>query len=271
MHGGVRGRKSAEKEGAEGRIIAPESQGLEAVPDAAATICTYVAWTRPVWPVNDRPSSRLDVIMEQSVAIRLTALVAALALMSCTESTSSSAEPSPETPAAETESAADNEELAAMFAADQAARTGGMISNGVLVTMQDAERRVRTRAMLDASQINTAQDYFHAAFIFQHGNEPDDFLLAHALAVTAVSKGHARAPWIAAATLDRYLQNIGRSQIYGTQYRFPSGGGEVTQGEYDRELLPDALRVAAGVPTLEGQEDQRRHMQEQFDQSSTGD
>ncbi|MFN3537645.1 MAG: hypothetical protein ACK4Y4_09385 [Brevundimonas sp.] len=205
------------------------------------------------------------------MAIRLTAIVAALALMSCTESTSNSAEPSPETSAPETESAADNEDLAAMFAADQAARTGGMISNGVLVTMQDAERRVRTRALLDANQINTAQDYFHAAFIFQHGNEPDDFLLAHVLAVTAVDKGHPRAFWIAAATLDRYLQNIGRPQIYGTQFQLRAAAGEVTQGDYDQELLPDVLRSAAGVPTLEAQEDQRRQMQAQMEYSSTED
>jgi hypothetical protein len=205
------------------------------------------------------------------VAIRLNAIVAALSLISCTQSTSSIAEPSPETPAAQPESVADNEELAAMFAADQAARADGTTAGGIMGAMQDAERRARTRAMLEANQIRTAQDYFHAAFIFQHGGEADDYLLAHALAVTAVSKGHPRAPWIAAATLDRYLQNIGRPQIYGTQYQFPQGGGDVTQGDYDQDLLPDALRSAAGVPTLEGQEDQRRQMQAQFDQSSTGD
>ncbi|MFN4297402.1 MAG: hypothetical protein ACK4FB_11225 [Brevundimonas sp.] len=206
------------------------------------------------------------------MAIRLTAFVAALALMSCTESTNTIVKPPPDTPTAQAETAAHNEELAAMFAADQAARTGGMISNGVLVSMQDAERRVRTRAMLDANQINTAQDYFHAAFIFQHGNQPDDFLLAHVLAVTAVSKGHSHASWIAAATLDRYLQHIGRPQIYGTQFQLRAAAGEVIRGEYDRELLPDSLRGAAGVPTLDEQEDRRREMQAQMaQQSSTGD
>ena len=227
----------------------------------------------PSWPGPgaDHPSRRLYVIAgAEFVSIRLTALVAALALMSCTESTSTIVEPSPETPAAQPESVTDNEALAAMFAADQAARTGGMISNGVLVTMQDAERRARTRALLDADQINTARDYFHAAFIFQHGSEPDDFLLAHVLAVTAVSKGHPQASWIAAATLDRYLQQIGRPQIYGTQFQLREAAGEVTQGDYDQELLPDALRSAAGVPSLQAQEDQRREMQAQM-QSSTGD
>lgn len=165
---------------------------------------------------------------------------------------------------------ASNPEMTAMFEADQAARSPGHDIDWSVVSEEDAERRARTRELLDAGQVNSAEDYYHAAFIFQHGGEADDYLLAHALAVTAISKGHPRAPWIAAATLDRYLQNIGRSQIYGTQYMFPRGEGEVTQGEYDRELLPDSLRDANGVPTLEGQEDQRRQMQEQFDQSSTG-
>lgn len=178
--------------------------------------------------------------------------------------------PSGETWAVDAVREASNPEMTAMFEADQAARSAGPEIDWSVVSVQDAERRARTRQLLDAGQVNSAEDYYHAAFIFQHGGEPDDYLLAHVLAVTAVSKGHSRAPWIAAATLDRYLQNIGRSQIYGTQYRFPSGGGEVTQGEYDRELLPDALRVAAGVPTLEGQEDQRRQVQAQM-QSSTGD
>lgn len=203
--------------------------------------------------------------------VALAAFAAALALTSCTESTGAAGGPSSDEPAARQELAADNEELAAMFAADQAARTDGMTSGGIAGAMQDAERRARTRAMLDANEITTAQDFFHAAFIFQHGGEADDFLLAHVLAVTAVNKGHSQASWIAAATLDRYLQRIGRPQVYGTQFQLRPAAGDVTQGDYDQALLPDALRRAAGVPTLEGQEQQRRAMQAQMEQSSTGD
>ena len=166
---------------------------------------------------------------------------------------------------------ASNAELAALFEADQAARRGRPDIDWSVVAVQDAERRARTREMLDAGQINSAQDYYHAAFIFQHGGEPDDYLLAHALAVAAVGKGHPQASWIAAATLDRYLQNTGRAQIYGTQFVFPQGGGEVGQGEYDRDLLPDAVRAVAGVPSLSEQDDRRRQMQERMAPSSTGD
>lgn len=208
--------------------------------------------------------------LRQPARVALAALAAAFALTSCTESSGVAGGPSPDTPAVRQESAADNQDLAVMFAADQAARTDGMPSGGIMGAMQDAERRTRTRALLDANQITTPQDYFHAAFIFQHGDEPEDFLLAHALAVTAVDKGHPQASWIAAATLDRYLQSVGRPQIYGTQFQLRPAAGEVTQGDYDQQLLPDALRVAAGVPVLEAQENQRREMQAQMAQSSTG-
>ena len=198
----------------------------------------------------------------------LTTLVTATALMT-SHTALALGQPVPGEAPAEQVEPADNDALAAMFAADQAARTGGMNVDWSVVSVEDAERRVRTREMLDAGEVRTAQDYFHAAFIFQHGSEPNDFLLAHVLAVTAVSKGHPQAAWIAAATLDRYLQNIGRPQIYGTQYQLPQGGGEVTQGEYDRDLLSNAVRTAAGVPTLEGQEERRIRMQESFTPSST--
>ncbi len=56
------------------------------------------------------------------------------------------------------------------------------------------------------------------------------------------------ASWIAAATLDRYLQTIGQKQIYGTQYRMPNDGPP-TREPYDPALVPDSLRVALGVPT----------------------
>jgi hypothetical protein len=54
--------------------------------------------------------------------------------------------------------------------------------------------------------------------VFQHGRDADDYLLAHILAVQAVVKGDASSKWIAAATLDRYLQAIGHPQVFGTQY-----------------------------------------------------
>ncbi len=150
-----------------------------------------------------------------------------------------------------------NAELKALFDADQAARADGPNTDWSIVMGQDRERRAQTRAMLDAGGVRTGDDFFHAAFIFQHGEASDDYLLAHALAVTAVSRGRADAAWIAAATLDRYLQNIGQPQVYGTQFQIPHDDGPVTQGPYNRALIPDAARIAVGVPDLAGQDEQR--------------
>ncbi len=69
----------------------------------------------------------------------------------------------------------------------------------------------------------------------------------------AAGLGHKDAEWIAAATLDRYLQSIGQPQIYGTQYRFPNGGG-VTMEPYDRAFLVDALRKALSAGDLASRE-----------------
>jgi hypothetical protein len=143
---------------------------------------------------------------------------------------------------------------------------------GVSVLARDAERRKKVRALLAAGQVISAQDFHDAAFIFQHGDTPDDYLLAHILAIEAVVKGDTSSKWIAAATLDRYLQAIGQKQVFGTQYldngflyylqhrndadlaekikAVPMG---TTQQPYNDQLMPDALRENFCVPELKRQ------------------
>jgi len=155
------------------------------------------------------------------------------------------------------EQPASNPELAALYEADQAARQSPG-SLGPEVAAQDRARRARVRELMAQDGLTSGRDYFHAALIFQHGDSPNDYLLAHALATTAVAMNEPMAGWLTAASLDRYLQNIGQSQIYGTQFQIPNDGGDVTQGAYDRDLLPDASRMAVGVPSLAEQEEQRQ-------------
>jgi hypothetical protein len=42
----------------------------------------------------------------------------------------------------------------------------------------DGPRRKRVRGLVDAELLTTAEDYIWAAFIFQHGDKPDDYLMA---------------------------------------------------------------------------------------------
>ena len=157
----------------------------------------------------------------------------------------------------------DNAEMQRLFAEDQADRADPASIDWSVVTPRDEARRARTRALLDGGKLRSAGDYYAAAFVFQHGDKPGDFLLAHSLAVAAAARGERQATWIAAATLDRYLQNIGQAQIYGTQFKARKGE-KATQGEYDRTLVPDALRDALGVPSLAEQEVQRRAWEERM-------
>ncbi len=153
-----------------------------------------------------------------------------------------------------------NAEAAAMFAADQAARRDRDRIDWAALAPQDEARRARMRGLLDAGQLQSADDFYHAAFIFQHGSEPEDYLLAHALAMVAVARGRADASWISAATLDRYLQEIGRPQIFGTQFQTQPDGA-ATQEPFAADLVPDALRTALGVPARAVQEARRRALQ----------
>ncbi len=139
-----------------------------------------------------------------------------------------------------------NAEMKAIFDEDQRVRTNDKIDWNT-VGKSDAERRQRTRKLLKDGALHTGQDYEEAAFVFQHGDSAADYLLAHTLAMVAVSKGDATAIWIAAASLDRYLENIGQKQIFGTQYSNDMKG-HWTQEPYDRDLISDALRQQLGVP-----------------------
>lgn len=152
--------------------------------------------------------------------------------------------------------AASNVEMAAIFTADQADRKVHPI-DWKIVKPADAARRARTAQLLDAGALQTGDDFYDAAFIFQHGDTASDFMKAHLLAMVAISKGQTDAPWIAAATLDRYLQEIGRPQILGTQFT-GNDDGKFTQEPYDRTVASDAMRQALQVPSLAEQEVERR-------------
>jgi hypothetical protein len=147
-----------------------------------------------------------------------------------------------------------NPKMTAIFDADQADRQGKIV--WTVVSKADASRRQAVRALLKNGDLHTGADFEHAAFVFQHGDGPGDFLLAHTLAIVAVKKGRASAIWIASATLDRYLQSTEKPQIYGTQFML-SGGKAATQEPFDRDLISDALRSELGVPSLRDQELQR--------------
>ena len=111
------------------------------------------------------------------------------------------------------------ERMQALFNADQAARlTPGLLNDPQTLEAEDAQRRVEVLAYLEQGLVSSPRDLVYAAFIFQHGNCPDHYLLANRLAQLAMDAGYYKARWIYAATLDRYLMSTGQPQKYGTQY-----------------------------------------------------
>jgi hypothetical protein len=147
--------------------------------------------------------------------------------------------------------AVSNPEMTAIYEADQADRAAGMAKiDWSVVNKRDAERQARTRQLLAEGRLHTGADFLGAAYVFQHSGG-DGFLLAHTLAIIATKKGEPGGLWIAAATLDRYLQQAGHKQIYGTQSTLTNGAW--TKEPYDRDLISDALRRELGVPDLAAQ------------------
>jgi len=159
------------------------------------------------------------------------------------------------------ENATSNPEMKRIFDVDQKDRDPGVGKiDWVVVGKADQERRQETRALLAKGDLHTGEDFERAAFVFQHGQTPDDYLLAHTLAMVAVARGKADALWIEAATLDRYLHSIEHPQIYGTQFGWKDDQ-PATQEPYNRELIGDALRQDLGVPQRAAQEERRKEIE----------
>jgi hypothetical protein len=154
-----------------------------------------------------------------------------------------------------------NSEMQKIFEEDQKDRQPGVGKiDWSVVGKADAARRELKRKLLANGKLHTGEDFERAAFVFQHDDTPDDYLLAHTFAMVAVARGQSSSLWIAAATLDRYLNSIDQPQVYGTQFYFRPNE-PTTQEPYNRGLIPDALRRQLDVPSQAAQEEQRRKYQ----------
>jgi len=146
--------------------------------------------------------------------------------------------------------AQDNRLLAEIYAADQAARRSDNIDWSI-VSVEDAERRASVIEILSAGNIRTAQDYYNAAMIFQHGGSEEEIRMAHSFATIAASLGNSPARnWLMAASWDRLMLRYEQPQWYGTQYVMDESGRWVLY-EVHPTAVTDEQRAAWSVPTLE--------------------
>jgi len=145
---------------------------------------------------------------------------------------------------------AQNPELAAIYQADQAARSNPAGIDWAIVQPEDRKRRKRVHELLSAGEVRGAADYYHAAMVFQHGENVDEIRLAHALSTIAMSLApdEKRYRWLTAASWDRILATQLQPQWYGTQFQSDDNGVflyPVADG-----AVSDYERTAMQVPTL---------------------
>ncbi len=148
---------------------------------------------------------------------------------------------------------ADNPELQSMYENDQGDRSKPYDEiDWAVVSERDRQHRERVKELLAAGAVKTANDYYHAAMVFQHGSQPEEARQAHELAKQAVALDpeHENARWLSAAAWDRYKMYLGEPQWYGTQFTRNKKGAWILYN-IDEEAVTDEERVALGVPTLE--------------------
>ena len=143
-----------------------------------------------------------------------------------------------------------NAELYWMYREDQSSRMNDEI-DWAIVHKQDSTHRARVKEMIDEGGLRAADDYFHAAMIYQHGDDSTDYWMAYELASKAVEldSTHDVAKWLSAAAMDRYLWSMDKPQIYGTQYHTIDGIWTIEP--IDTTAVTDEERRKWHVPTLE--------------------
>ena len=143
-----------------------------------------------------------------------------------------------------------DQELLSLYKADKQERVNQPKANTPeykAMRRRDLERRQQIMEIVAAEELNTAEDYYHAAWIMNHGDTPENAENAHRLALRSSEMGYRPARWLAAASYDRWQIYQGKPQKYGTNY--------VYDGRRDRlwEVDPkttDEERAAWDVPPL---------------------
>ena len=137
-----------------------------------------------------------------------------------------------------------NQNLYKLYQEDQSDRKNRVISRS-----RDNERLKAVQEMINTGKVITADDYYHAALIFQHGSKPKHFEKAKKLAQYAVKlkPDFMRAKWLSCAAEDRYLHSVGKPQVWGTQR---IGVSFLTLEPFDEHAKTDAQRASCGIPPL---------------------
>jgi hypothetical protein len=114
---------------------------------------------------------------------------------------------------------------------------------------RDLQRLKKVKQLVETSQLSESEDYYHAAFIYQHGQTLDDYQQAYHLARESMNRGYEPAKWMYASTLDRWNLAMGKPQFYGTQFTHDLSGEWKLAGTIE-ERVTDEERAKYNVPPL---------------------
>jgi hypothetical protein len=156
----------------------------------------------------------------------------------------------------------DNPRLTQLYDQDQTQRHEGHPFTGEQIVAQDEERQKEVLGIMRTGDLSTANDYYHAAMVFQHANAPEDNALAYGLAVTAarIDPENKKAKWLSAAAWDRALMRRHKPQWYGTQFVKNFGTGKWELYQVDETAVTDSDREKAGVPPIARQREREREL-----------
>jgi hypothetical protein len=115
-------------------------------------------------------------------------------------------------------------------------------------------RRNRVMEIIEAGMLADLQDWDRAAMLLQHGDTPDDYLLAHILSMPCGIADQPGGKFMCAATLDRFLQNVGRPQIFTTQSGAADPSLYAPAKPFD-DSMSQSLRALFDLPPFPGREE----------------
>lgn len=145
---------------------------------------------------------------------------------------------------------ANNKLLQDTVDADQKEREGNWMDHTeqefIDIGKRDRQRFKTAKDCIEKRRAHTAQDFYNAALVLQHGEVADDFALAHELSLCSIVLGdNSNARWLAAASYDRMLRHLGHRQRFATQYNSSGLDRE------DETGTNDTMRKALNCPSLE--------------------
>jgi len=145
-------------------------------------------------------------------------------------------------------------ELKDIYEADQSDRRNWEKEelNWEVIKPRDETRLSRVKELYMNGLLQTSEDLFYGAMIFQHGNSSEDYLRAMELAKKSMELANEEAKYLYPKTEDRYLLSLGKPQIWGTQYIKNSEGAWELKEPFDSSAKTDEERNKFGIDIKKG-------------------